>query len=160
MNTQNTALERHASAILGLVFVTMISMGLNAYFKPQKPVMEYLMPVSDWQFSDKFVQVSLAGKKVRECPIIDESWIGKAMINGKLVENIEFYWVKSKEASNDSFPPGYIYPVPGRWVIDNSLEATKMGLELDHDCGGITVPSSYWYDLPHISNRVAYEAKQ
>ena len=156
MINQQNKVAAHASAILGLGFVIICSVVLDAIYKPQKPVMQYLMTVSEWEFTESFAQVHLAGYKIRDCKIVDKSWKGKAIISGELVEEgIGFEWFEAKD-DDDSFPTGYIYPRPARWTLPNIDRVNKLGLELTHDCNGRRLVSYYWYDVPERDDRARY----
>ena len=163
MSKRDSKLLAHASAMLGLSFVIICSMVMNSIYKPQKPVMQYLMPVSEWEFTAEFAQVSLAGYKIRECPIV--AWRGKAIVSGVLKLDVNFEWMKLPDGAeettdtegNDTFPKGYIYPSPARWTIPDLPLVNKLGFELDHDCGGVVLTSFYWYDIPHPADRTRYE---
>lgn len=143
----------HASAVLGLSFVVLVSMALNYYFEPQRPVMQFLMPASSWSFKGGIAQISLYGHKVRECPLVSGSEKAKAVISGELVEKgVYFQWYKDP-SPGDSFPAGYVSPVAARWATELMSRANKLGLELTHDCDGKKIVSYYWYDLPLLEDR-------
>lgn len=155
MMPNNKRLVSHGAAILGFVAVGILAIGINFVVKPQSPVMSFILPSGDWEFTKNTAINDFYGKKIRECPIIPYTWKALAVVNGHVVsEGIEFEWVDETNPE-DTFPKGFISIGGIKWTTEyNMIDADKLGIKLYHNCNGVEVPSNYWFALPTIKDRV------
>lgn len=137
---------KYAGSLIGLGVVFFVAWSIDHYFAPPKPVMRYLIVADDWEITSEYAQVNFQGHKVRNCPLINDSEKGKALINDKMVD-VEFSWYEDRNPDT-TYPVGYIHPTRGRWTHPHMNRATRTGLVIVHKCPEGDVPSYYWYDVP------------
>lgn len=146
-------LESIGASMLGMMFVIFAAYSVNHYLKPQKPVMVFLIKTTPWVFVGDTAQVTLYGLKDRdECDYVKGSELALALVGGKVLkqgvdEGITYEWVDANKDA-ETFPAGYIQPDPSRWSGPLVGVASKLGVEIVHDCDGEFVTSRYWYSLP------------
>ena len=156
--SETGAAQRIAVSVLAMLIVSVGSFAANFYYQPKKPVMSFLTAVSSWQFGEGWAQVTLYGLKDRdECAYIKNSERGLALIAGEVYKEgidkgIHYEWVDAHEEA-ETFPAGYIQPDPSRWSGELVGVASKLGIDLSHDCDGVILDSRYWYNLPNVGER-------
>jgi hypothetical protein len=137
-------IDQKNTLIFLLLIIPLLVFLLAMNGEDKRPVMEYVIKISDWQHENSHVvKARFIGKKQRNCERVKKSEKGHVNF---LKYPAEFNYLHDA-TPDSSYPKGIIDIGWIEWRAPDIIEAQRVGFSMYHDCEGIHRKSIFWFEL-------------